>query len=70
MLAGLFAREQVRGPGGTVGLAPLGHDLPDNLTVVPLVDMAPSRVVAVWNDDDPNPLIRSFIDIALAVYRH
>ncbi|WP_245171698.1 LysR substrate-binding domain-containing protein [Streptomyces decoyicus] len=54
----------------TVGLAPLGHDLPENLAAVPLVDMAPSRVVAVFNHGDTNPLIRSFIEIAMAVYRH
>ncbi|MFI2184404.1 LysR family transcriptional regulator [Streptomyces sioyaensis] len=54
----------------TVGLAPLGHDLPENLATVPLVDMAPSRVVVVWNDGDANPLIRSFIEIAMAAYRH
>ncbi|MFE1175691.1 LysR family transcriptional regulator [Streptomyces sp. NPDC058773] len=54
----------------TVGLAPLGHDLPENLVAVPLADMAPSRVVAVWNDGDTNPLIRSFIEIAMAAYRH
>ncbi|MFF3017270.1 LysR family transcriptional regulator [Streptomyces sp. NPDC057939] len=55
---------------GTVGLAPLGHDLPAELTVVPLVDMVPSRVVAVCNEGDANPLIRSFIEIAAAAYRH
>lgn len=55
---------------GTVGLAPLGHDLPAELTVVPLLDMAPSRVVAVWNEGDPNPLIRSFIKIATTAYRN
>lgn len=55
---------------GTVGLAPLGHDLPAELTVVPLTDMAPSRVVAAWNEGDTNPLIRSFIEIATAAYRH
>ncbi|MGC0335372.1 LysR family transcriptional regulator [Streptomyces sp. SLBN-8D4] len=54
---------------GTVGLAPLGHDLPAELAVVPLIDMAPSRVVAVWNEGDSNPLIRSFIEIATAAYR-
>ncbi|WP_405411970.1 LysR substrate-binding domain-containing protein [Streptomyces decoyicus] len=53
----------------TVGLAPLGHDLPENLAAVPLVDMAPSRVVTVFNDGDTNPLIRSFIEIATAAYR-
>ncbi|KUJ64890.1 LysR family transcriptional regulator [Streptomyces albus subsp. albus] len=55
---------------GTVGLASLGHDLPAELAVVPLTDMAPSRVVAVWNEGDTNPLIRSFIEIATAAYRH
>ncbi|MFE1561203.1 LysR family transcriptional regulator, partial [Streptomyces sp. NPDC058734] len=55
---------------GTVGLAPLGHDLPADLAVVPLADMTPSRVVAVCNAGDTNPLIRSFIDTAAAAYRH
>ncbi|MEU4037758.1 LysR family transcriptional regulator [Streptomyces collinus] len=55
---------------GTVGLAPLGHDLPAELAVVPLTDMAPSRVVAVWNEGDTNPLIRSLVEIATAAYRH
>ncbi|MFJ6609505.1 LysR family transcriptional regulator [Streptomyces sp. NPDC091289] len=55
---------------GTVGLVPLGHDLPAELAVVPLADMAPSRVVAVWNAGDTNPLIRSFVEIATAAYRH
>ncbi|MEU8591042.1 LysR substrate-binding domain-containing protein [Streptomyces sp. NPDC048664] len=54
---------------GTVGLAPLGHDLPAELSVVPLTGMAPSRVVAVWNEGDTNPLIRSFVEIATAAYR-
>ncbi len=55
---------------GTVGLAPLGHDLPAELAVVPLTDMPPSRVVAAWNEGDTNPLIRSFIATATAAYRH
>ncbi|MEV0415441.1 LysR substrate-binding domain-containing protein [Streptomyces sp. NPDC050448] len=55
---------------GTVGVAPLGHDLPSEFTVVPLADMAPSRVVAAWNEGDTNPLIRSFVEIATAAYRH
>ncbi|MGW3178853.1 LysR family transcriptional regulator [Kitasatospora sp. NPDC001119] len=54
---------------GSVGLAPLGHDLPAELAVVPLTDMAPSRVVAAWNEGDANPLIRSFVEIATAAYR-
>ncbi|MFE2932309.1 LysR substrate-binding domain-containing protein [Streptomyces sp. NPDC059278] len=55
---------------GTVGLAPFGHDLPSEPAVVPLIDMAPSRVVVAWNEDDTNPLIRSFVEIATATYRH
>ncbi|MER6443713.1 LysR family transcriptional regulator [Streptomyces venezuelae] len=55
---------------GTVGLAPLRDDLPAEFTVVPLIDMPPSRVVAVCNEGDSNPLIRSFIEIASAAYRH
>ena len=54
---------------GTVGMAPLGHDPPEELAVVPLIDMAPSRVVAAWNEGDANPLIRSFVQIATAAYR-
>ncbi|WP_405140614.1 LysR family transcriptional regulator [Sphaerisporangium sp. NBC_01403] len=54
---------------GTVGMTPLGHDPPEELAVVPLIDMAPSRVVAAWNEGDVNPLIRSFVQIATAAYR-
>ncbi|MGW3911394.1 LysR family transcriptional regulator [Streptomyces sp. NPDC005070] len=54
---------------GTVGLAPLGHDLPGGLALVPLIDMPPNRVVAAWNKGDTNPLIRSFIEIATTAYR-
>ncbi|MBW5481839.1 LysR family transcriptional regulator [Streptomyces bambusae] len=55
---------------GTMGLAPLGHDLPAELAMVPLIDMPPSRVVAAWNKGDANPLIRSFIETATTAYRH
>ncbi|MER5726774.1 LysR substrate-binding domain-containing protein [Streptomyces sp. NPDC002138] len=56
---------------GTVGMAPLGHRPPEGLAVVPLTDMAPSRVVVAWNEGeaDTNPLIRSFVRIATASYR-
>ncbi|WP_329560643.1 LysR substrate-binding domain-containing protein [Kitasatospora sp. NBC_01266] len=54
---------------GTVGMTVLGHQPPAELAVVPLVDMAPSRVVAAWNRDDPNPLIRSLVRIAATAYR-
>ena len=54
---------------GTVGIAPLGDDLSAELAVVPLTDMAPSRVVAAWRAGGTNPLIRSFVEIATAAYR-
>ncbi|MER8069012.1 LysR substrate-binding domain-containing protein [Streptomyces sp. NPDC094034] len=54
---------------GTVGMTPLGHDLSPELAVVPLTDMTPSRVVAVWNEGDANPLVRSFVQIATTAYR-
>ncbi|MFD3925012.1 LysR family transcriptional regulator [Streptomyces sp. NPDC058614] len=54
---------------GTVGMTPLGHEPFDQLAVVPLTDMAPSRVVVAWNEGDTNPLIRSFVQIATAAYR-
>ena len=54
---------------GTVGLMPLGHEPPEEFAVVPLVDMAPSRVVVAWNEGDANVLIRSFVQIAVGAYR-
>ncbi|MFG3114350.1 LysR family transcriptional regulator [Streptomyces sp. NPDC048197] len=53
----------------TVGITLLGHEPVRGLTVVPLSDMPPSRVVVAWNAGDTNPLIRSFARIALAAYR-
>ena len=53
----------------TVGMTPLGHDHSPQLAVVPLDDMAPSRVVTVWNEGDTNPLILSFVQIATDAYR-
>ncbi|MFD7033761.1 LysR family transcriptional regulator [Streptomyces sp. NPDC059917] len=54
---------------GTVGMMPLGHHLPEGLVVVPLPDMAPSRVVVAWTGTDPDPTVRSFVRIATAAYR-
>ncbi|QES46992.1 LysR family transcriptional regulator [Streptomyces venezuelae] len=54
---------------GTVGMAPLGHDLSEDLAVVPLTDMAPSRVVVAWNEGHTSPALRSFVQIATAAYR-
>ncbi|MFZ3565847.1 LysR family transcriptional regulator [Streptomyces sp. BH097] len=54
---------------GTVGMTLLSHRPARGLTVVPLTDMPPSRVVAAWNDGDTNPLIRSFVQLATTTYR-
>ncbi|MFJ6571026.1 LysR substrate-binding domain-containing protein [Streptomyces sp. NPDC091292] len=54
---------------GTVGMTLVGHDPGPGLTVVPLTDMPPSRMVAAWNEGDTNPLIHSFVRIATAAYR-
>lgn len=53
---------------GTIGLAPLGHELPDGLTAVPLADMPPSRLIIAWSSTSANPLIRSFAHIAADIY--
>jgi DNA-binding transcriptional LysR family regulator len=53
---------------GTIGLAPLGHELPNGLTAVPLTDMPPSRLIIAWNSTSANPLIRSFAHIAADIY--
>ncbi|UQW99496.1 LysR family transcriptional regulator [Streptomyces sp. RerS4] len=54
---------------GTVGMAPLGHRPPEGLAVVPVIGMAPSRVVVAWKAGDANPLVRSFARIATTAYR-
>jgi DNA-binding transcriptional LysR family regulator len=52
---------------GTVGLMPLGHRPPGELTVVPLTDLAPNPVVVAWKD--AGPLVRSFVRLAAAAYQ-
>ncbi len=54
---------------GTVGMTLVDHEPGKGLTVVPLTDMPPSPVVAAWNEGDPNPLIRSFVELATVAYR-
>ncbi|WP_189157891.1 LysR family transcriptional regulator [Lentzea pudingi] len=49
---------------GSVGLAPLGHDLGE-LVVVPLADLPPSPVVVAWAED--GPLTRDFVETAAQV---
>ncbi|MFC9688133.1 LysR family transcriptional regulator [Kribbella sp. NPDC056951] len=53
---------------GTVGLAPLGHHLSDELVVVPVIDLPPSPVVAAWSASDTNPLIPTFVQLAATAY--
>lgn len=53
---------------GTVGMTLLDHEPAPGLTVVPLVDMPPSRVVVAWLDGNTDPLVRSFGQIAAAAY--
>ncbi|MFF8808276.1 LysR family transcriptional regulator [Streptomyces omiyaensis] len=52
---------------GTVGITLTGHDPGAGLTVVPLTDMGPSRLVVASRAGDPNPLARSFVRLAAAV---
>ncbi len=54
---------------GTIGLMPLGHELPAELAAVPLVDLPPSRVVVAWNEGTDDPLVRAFVETATAAYR-
>ncbi|MBK3644582.1 LysR family transcriptional regulator [Streptomyces sp. MBT33] len=54
---------------GTVGMTLIGHGQSEELAAVPLTDMPPNRLVAAWNKGDTNPLIRSFVRIAVAAYR-
>jgi len=54
---------------GTIGLAPLGYQLPEGLVAVPVPDMPPSRLVVAWREGDANPLVRSFADITADSYR-
>ncbi|SER18590.1 hypothetical protein SAMN05216188_108250 [Lentzea xinjiangensis] len=51
---------------GSVGLAPLGHDLGE-LAVVPLRDMPPSPVVLAWREEDA--LTEDFVEAVTAAYR-
>lgn len=53
---------------GTVGMTLADHVPADGLTVVPLTGLPPSPVVVAWPRTDPNPLIRSFVRLAVAVY--
>ncbi|WUJ75939.1 LysR family substrate-binding domain-containing protein [Kribbella soli] len=54
---------------GTVGLSPLGHNPPGELTVVPILDLPLSRVVTCWKTGETNPLVKSFVQLASTAYQ-
>ncbi|MGH3586547.1 MAG: LysR family transcriptional regulator [Pseudonocardia sp.] len=54
---------------GTVGLSLLSHSLPDGLTCIPLTGMPPSELVVAWRSAKVNPLVRSFVRIAVNRHR-
>jgi DNA-binding transcriptional LysR family regulator len=47
-----------------IAIAPLNQMMPTGLVCVPLVDREPTSIVVVWRTADPNPLVRSYVDIA------
>ncbi|MFJ5776415.1 LysR substrate-binding domain-containing protein [Streptomyces sp. NPDC093094] len=54
---------------GTVGMTLVNHEPGEGLTVVPLIDMPPSRAVVAWNAGDTDPLVGSFVRSAVTAYR-
>jgi hypothetical protein len=52
---------------GSVGLTPVIHALPAGLVAV--TDLPPSQLVVAWPSARPGPLVRSFAQIAAAVFR-
>lgn len=54
---------------GTVGMTLAGHDPGAGLTVLPVVDMPPSRAAVAWAERNGNPLLPSFLRVAVAAYR-
>lgn len=53
---------------GTSALAPLNQTLPHGLVTVPVRDRAPSQLVVAWRGNAPSPLIRSFAEVAAALF--
>lgn len=54
---------------GTIGIAPLTHAAQEGLVWAPLTDMPPSPLVIAWETERGSPLVRSFVDVAVAAYR-
>jgi hypothetical protein len=48
---------------GTLGFTLIGHEVPNGLTAVPVVDMPPSQLVVAWKKKRASPLVRSFVRI-------
>jgi len=53
---------------GALALAPLNQNLPAGLTMVRVNDRPPSHLVIAWKSDSTNPLVRSFVELAVASY--
>ena len=53
---------------GTSALAPLNQHVPDGLTVVPVVDRPPSHLLVAWKTGSRDPMIRSFVDVAVEAF--
>lgn len=54
---------------GMSALAPLDQVTPAGLTIVPVTDRLPSRLVFMWPATNPSLLVRSFVRIAAETYR-
>lgn len=46
---------------GATALAPLHQPLPEGLTIIPVDDRQPNRLLVAWRRDAINPLVRSFL---------
>lgn len=55
---------------GSLGLSPTTQDLPPGLVWVLVEDIAPSPLVLAWRTRTANPLIASFVALAVAGYQH
>lgn len=53
---------------GTSALAPLDQQLPEGLTLVPVVDRPPSHLVVAWKTPMHDPTIQAFVDVASEVF--
>lgn len=54
---------------GLTALAPIDQLLPAGLTIVPVTDRDPNELVLAWRANDTRPLIRSFVQVAAALFQ-